>query len=127
MFTREISKTAEKLEQLTGMSGFDQMAEFDPEMAWFTDFKKRLEWFKTDVACEGCRDEGRQFHAGCELRRCCMEKKVDFCYDCGNYPCDVVEGFKAQAPYFEDNLRKIREMGLEAYIKEQMTAGLPGM
>lgn len=127
MYTREISKTAEKLAQLTAVSGFEQMAEFVPEMAWYTDFKKRLEWFKNDVVCDQCRGEnkGCHFHPDCELHQCCLEKKVDFCFNCPDYPCAVFEEFKNQAPYFEENLQKIREMGVEDYIKTQMIQDLP--
>lgn len=122
MYTREIGETAEKLGRLATASGFDEMAEFVPGMEWFTDFKIKLEWFKTDAVCNGCRDEGRQFHDSCGLRQCCKEKKVDFCHNCHKYPCAVAEEFKIQAPYYEDNLRKIREIGLEDYIREQVVA-----
>ena len=125
MYTREISRTSEKLENLTAQAGFNQMAEYLPDMAWYTEFKEKLAWFRENVVCDGCRSDGRQYHEGCTLRDCCSARGIDFCPNCDNYPCNTVEEFKAQSPYFADNMKRIREVGVDAYIEEQKKAGLP--
>ena len=117
LYSRTISKAAENLGQLTTMVGFDQMAEFLPEMAWFKDFKGYLKWLKENAVCDGCRHKGKQFHKSCELRNCCTERETEFCHECGQFPCTVVDAFDNQAPYFLENLKKIMDLGLEEYRK----------
>ena len=125
MYTREISHASDKLEQLTSQVGFDQMAEFSPDMAWYPEFKQKLTWIKANIICDGCRGDGRQYHRGCTLRECTKAKGIDFCINCDNYPCGTVEEFKTQSPFFQGNMERIREIGVEAFIEEQIKAGMP--
>ncbi|OIP23377.1 hypothetical protein COX95_01005 [bacterium CG_4_10_14_0_2_um_filter_33_32] len=75
--------------------------------------------------CIGCRSRNKQcaFLKGrCELLR---ENKIDFCYQCENFPCDNLK--KLEARYkkknwdtsFIENNERIKSIGLEKFILEQ--------
>ena len=42
--------------------------------------------------CDGCRaDTGRIFCSGCEIRICAVEKGIENCAHCNDYPCEKLE------------------------------------
>ena len=38
--------------------------------------------------CVGCKSGGEK--SICEIRDCAKEKGLDFCYNCGDYLCDLL-------------------------------------
>jgi competence CoiA-like predicted nuclease len=58
----------------------------------------------------------------CELLK---NKKVQFCYECSDFPCENLQKLdkryekKGWDVSFSDNNRRIKEIGLEKFIKEQ--------
>lgn len=58
--------------------------------AWSTD-EERLEL--GDIDCDGCTVGGRlhSFCAVCEVRSCGLERGVENCAYCGEYPCGKLE------------------------------------
>jgi hypothetical protein len=68
--------------------------------------------------CQGCRKQECHLFRNCKVKDCYKEKKVDFCYQCSDFPCDQTG--------FDENLnqrwlkinQKIREIGLENYYSE---------
>ncbi|HMK47352.1 MAG TPA: DUF3795 domain-containing protein [Methanocella sp.] len=73
--------------------------------------------------CDGCRNTANlctshsQHWGGCHHRNCCIEKKLDGCWECPVFPCDkdmfdtTVHGVKIRA-----YARCIREDGKERFI-----------
>lgn len=57
----------------------------------------------------------------CKFRRCTMEKEIDFCYDCDEYPCPELHAFmNDQWPHhwtMEPNLIFIKEYGKEKWLE----------
>lgn len=46
--------------------------------------------------CDGCRAEGGRLFSGClecEIRKCAIEKKVESCAFCTDYPCENLHRF----------------------------------
>lgn len=42
--------------------------------------------------CDGCRaEDGRLFCTGCQIRKCAVEKGIESCAYCGDYPCEALE------------------------------------
>jgi hypothetical protein len=42
--------------------------------------------------CDGCKAEtGRIFCTGCEIRICAVEKGIENCAYCSDYPCKLLE------------------------------------
>lgn len=62
------------------------------------------------INCDGCLSEGRLFLycQTCEKRRCCMEKCLENCAYCENYPCSELDGVFRNAPYAKTTLDEIR-------------------
>jgi len=47
------------------------------------------------------------------------EKKVTWCFECEDFPCEKLVGFQAswQIPIL-DNLREIKELGVDEWLKK---------
>ena len=43
-----------------------------------------------NVRCDGCRANGRLADTQCKARPCAMEREVDSCAACDDFPCDKV-------------------------------------
>ena len=85
-------------------------------------------------SCLGCGSEDhsqkRKSKWKCNIRKCCFEDKdLDFCIDCSDFPCQLLEKklknshpgetrFKYRHEIY-DNLRGIKEIGVENWLKEQ--------
>lgn len=75
-------------------------------------------------ACKGCRDgDGCVFFKGCETRACALERKAEFCFACGDYPCRRLLPAAEGAAFYPHNLKlynleRIRSTGPEAFLAE---------
>lgn len=59
-----------------------------------------------------CKDGGG--NPECTIRKCCLKKRIDGCWDCDNFEsCD-----KLKDQYIH-NIKQIKELGLDSYIKER--------
>ena len=83
----------------------------------YLEFKEMLSFF-SEGSCMGCRKQDCHLFKGCGVKQCYKDKKVDFCYQCIDFPCNNTG--------FDENLKrrwlsineKIREIGLESYYNE---------
>jgi len=42
--------------------------------------------------CDGCKAEtGRLFSTSCDIRNCAVQKGIENCAYCDNYPCELLE------------------------------------
>jgi hypothetical protein len=60
---------------------------------------------------------------GCPVRKCCVAKGVDFCFECSEFPC-VQWGEKSKYSNVftkakKERLQKMKEIGIEEWIKAQ--------
>jgi len=114
----DIRRTSEKLRWLLG--DFDRYAErfarFSPVFKNYPAFKELLAYF-AQADCEGCRS-GRGKYPNCEVVKCHLEKGVDFCFQCDEFPCDKAN-FDADLKrrWIRMNNR-MKEVGVEAYLVE---------
>ncbi|PLX43750.1 MAG: hypothetical protein C0609_07500 [Deltaproteobacteria bacterium] len=47
-----------------------------------------------DIHCDGCLSDERFMHCKqCELRNCSMERELEGCHQCGDFPCEHIETF----------------------------------
>jgi len=77
------------------------------------------------VRCLGCRESGCLIIPGeCATKSCIASKKIDFCYQCDEFPCnrlhpcfDKSEKFPQNFKLF--NLCRIRAVGLERWAEEE--------
>ncbi len=92
----------------------------DPVFDKYPDFKQMLDYFASEN-CKGCRKENCKLFKNCGVRNCHTEKKIDYCFQCDEFPCDRTN--------FDEHLynrwvklnERIRETGVEAYYKRTKT------
>ena len=56
----------------------------------FDEFLKALKWLASQgKPCKGCRfGGGWSWWGDCPVRDCCIQKGVNFCYQCEDFPCE---------------------------------------
>ncbi len=87
----------------------------------FDAFVKGLQWLALHKEpCKGCRfGGGWSWNPDCEIRICTMEKGVDFCYQCEEFPCKTLQ----TEPFFErkkgiiDANTQIKAIGIKKYMQ----------
>lgn len=70
--------------------------------------------------CEGC---DATYQQNCEFVQCCRRHRVESCAFCVEFPCAMIVKFsKEEWEHHQvvlDNLRRIKEIGIEAWLTEQ--------
>ncbi len=77
-----------------------------------------------DILCDGCLGNGRvaSFCRRCAIRACPKDKSnVTLCSDCPDFPCSRITDFNNDGMTHHaevlDNLRRIREIGIQEWAK----------
>jgi hypothetical protein len=91
----------------------------DPVFRKYPDFKAMLDYLASEN-CKGCRNEQCKMFSDCGVRGCHQEKRIDFCYQCDEFPCKRTN--------FDENLYKawvrineiIRNEGIEKYYEKTL-------
>jgi hypothetical protein len=86
----------------------------EPLFLKYPEFKEMLDYFST-WKCRGCRKEKCVLFKNCNVRDCCENKRVDYCFQCPEFPCNNT-GFDEhlQNRWKMVNI-KMNECGVEAY------------
>jgi hypothetical protein len=76
------------------------------------------------LRCLGCKSETiAVFCVDCEMRQCARDRGIDSCGECGEYPCKMLESFRAdEHPHHSvvlKNLERMKEKGPDAWLEEQ--------
>lgn len=89
----------------------------EPVFAKYPDFKEMLNHF-ANVECKGCRNDKCKLFLNCKVKQCSKDNKVDFCYQCNEFPCKI-HGFDEhlEQRWIKIN-NKMKEIGVEGYYKE---------
>ncbi|MBX5326910.1 DUF3795 domain-containing protein [Candidatus Bathyarchaeota archaeon A05DMB-4] len=99
----------------------------DAIVAWFK--KERNKIVKPDhVRCEGCRGSLEAHWSGdCKMMLYAKRNWFDYCFECEEFPCASVKEFSDDgSPHHKrtvENAKKMREIGIEAWIEEQKKKG----
>lgn len=78
-----------------------------------------------EVECRGCRIEGGcVFHKDCRTLECNRDKKLDFCYQCDDFPCEKLQPASQGAEHYPHNYKlfnlcRIQKVGLEKWAVEE--------
>lgn len=117
-FKGDIRHHSQQLRELLG--SFERYAErfskFISVFKFYPGFKKSLDYF-TEADCKGCR-KGTCKYPDCGVINCYKVKRVDFCFQCNEFPCDKTN--------FDPDLKKrwlymntrMKEIGVAAYYEE---------
>jgi len=78
-----------------------------------------------EVACGGCRaEQGRCRYAqfDCATWNCAQEKRVKYCFECGEFPCGLLTPTAKGASFPHNmkvyNLCRMKLLGLDTWIEE---------
>jgi hypothetical protein len=93
-------------------------------------FVKNYQMDESKTGCTGCRSiEGKcyflqklGFSSQCKIYRCAKGKGAEFCYECGDFPCELLQPLADGADKFPHNLKVynlclIQKMGVENWGK----------
>lgn len=88
-------------------------------------------WFQENIdpniekiSCEGCRGpESECWTPDCYFRQCARKRKFEYCFECPDMPCDKLKEFVSDGMAHHartvENMKKMKEMGLEKWIASQ--------
>ncbi|MEM3458845.1 MAG: DUF3795 domain-containing protein [Candidatus Bathyarchaeia archaeon] len=96
-----------------------------------------LEWFRRErnkilkpeqIRCEGCRGPlEAHWSDDCKMMLCAKKKGFQYCFQCREFPCAHVTAFSSDGvPHHKrtvENSKKMKEIGLNAWIAEQKKKG----
>lgn len=75
-----------------------------------------------EARCYGCRSAKRLVYCrDCKMSACAAERGIDFCSQCGEFPCAELKQFQAAMPHRSDlwaNLERIRSAGYRQWLEE---------
>ena len=117
----EIQTSSKQLEKTLGnfavyAKRFSEVLE-EPAFAQYPAFNEFLHYLTT-TECSGCRTGKCMLFKTCGVQPCSAEKRVDFCFECEQFPCKHTG--------FDEHLYKryvainqhIQKIGIEAYYEE---------
>lgn len=99
----------------------------DEIVEWFG--KERNKVVKPDqVRCEGCRGPlEAHWSEDCKMMLCAKNKGFNYCFECEEFPCAFVREFSEDGvPHHKktvENAKRMREIGIEAWVEEQKRKG----
>ena len=121
-YTGVIADAAGKFKAVLERYRFDMTAKgvFPEELRNYDAFSEAL-GFMAGLRCTRICREREDTGTSCEVRRCCRERGLYACHECGGFEaCDKLRS--ALGGIYADsclkNLRAVREMGLEDWLTE---------
>ncbi|MFW9818785.1 MAG: DUF3795 domain-containing protein [Candidatus Thorarchaeota archaeon] len=113
-----IRKTSLQLQKLLG--SFDIYAErfssFLPIFKEYQSFKILLKYF-AEENCPGCRN-GSCLYPDCGVRDCYKAKRVDYCFQCDEFPCEKSNFDELLKQRWVQINKRMEEIGIESYYQE---------
>ncbi|MEW6570881.1 MAG: DUF3795 domain-containing protein [Nitrospirota bacterium] len=76
-----------------------------------------------ELLCHGCRSEKQCYYSKsiCTMAKCAIDKGIDFCGQCPEYPCKNLRSFQAELPHRIElwkSQERIKEAGYEKSYAE---------
>ncbi|HWP98759.1 MAG TPA: DUF3795 domain-containing protein [Syntrophomonadaceae bacterium] len=92
-------------------------ADINPILTYYPQFEEILKSL-AQAACSGCRGNNVLCPIECVASQCTREKGVDFCFQCGEFPCSKQIDPHTQERWLKYN-RRMKEIGVEQFYDEQ--------
>jgi len=106
---------AGELKRLVDTVGYDWVG-FAVKSFRFEEFRKGLEWF-AGAQCPMCLNGGG---APCENRKCAIQRKLESCLLCEDYPtCQHTTYQRDRYPFVVENYERVRQVGFQKYLEEE--------
>lgn len=90
-----------------------EVKEFD-----YTEFRKALDFFSkkdTWLICSKCCIGG-DGNPDCEIRKCCKDRGLEVCFECSEFPCDIVKGGTKMIERAEE----YKKLGKDEWLRQQV-------
>jgi predicted RNA-binding Zn-ribbon protein involved in translation (DUF1610 family) len=76
------------------------------------------------LRCHGCKSViNAVYCVECDIKACAASKKIDYCFQCSDYPCPRLVSFRnddsAHHSIVLQNQSRLRTQGLERWLAEQ--------
>jgi hypothetical protein len=74
-----------------------------------------------NVVCDGCMSENTfQFAKTCSIRACAVEKSLEGCYQCDDFPCNNINSFPFEISrnMMLEAIPRWKELGTERWVAE---------
>lgn len=121
-FNGTLVRAAKRLLILAGRSGSLSLIAKGSNACDFDEFMKGLRWLASqELPCKGCRFEGGwSWWPDCPVRDCVIEKGIEFCHQCRDFPCKKLkEGpLLANKWAIVETNNQIKSIGLERHIEK---------
>jgi len=116
----EIKQLSSRLVELLGNYGrvAKMKEELNPIFKNYPVFAEILKNF-AGASCGGCRSENVQCFIVCEAKDCCREKGLDFCFQCGEYPCEKQFSGRRLRELWKKKNDRMKEIGVVQFYNEQ--------
>jgi hypothetical protein len=110
-----IPRKAQELQDTMRKEGYERWAQEIPGFKPFWEFLSGLAKGGPGGTCR----EGTCGAPFCAIRKCARGKKIDICVECAEYPCKKIAGVAKGYPTLLADGKRMKEIGVEAWIKEQ--------
>ena len=88
-----------------------------PWIGDYSEFSKVLSHLES-LKCAGCGAGGG--NPWCSIRRCCQKRGFTSCAECSEFPCKKLDWITKRYDQWNlRNLERIREVGIERWLREQ--------
>lgn len=92
----------------------ERFAAMNPVFKNYGQFRELLDYLSRG-SCGGCREAGCLF-TECKVTECAREQGVDFCYQCGEFPCDRHGMPDGLAQRWQSNNEAMQRMGPDTWF-----------
>jgi len=96
-----------------------------------------VQWFKEkrnktlqpeQIRCEGCRGPlDAHWSEDCRMLSCATQRGLQYCFQCSDFPCTKLKDFCSDGVAHHkrtvENLARMKEIGVQAWIAEQKAKG----
>jgi len=117
--TGEIKELSIRLSKL--LKGYERVAKIkskiNPAFEGYSKFEEVMKVF-AEASCGGCRSDNEKCPINCHAKICHKEKKVDFCFQCNEFPCEKQTDERIIERWIKKN-KRMKEIGVIEFYCEQ--------
>lgn len=123
---RAIAQVAADFKELIAAHGSPNwVANYEGLGFSFDDFQKGVDFFCDEGAWSYCQVPCREGGGApcCKIRSCGNEKGVRICFECPEYPCELISSLSEKNPRAIEEEKRFRSLGMEKWLelKEEMS------
>lgn len=93
----------------------ERLSAFEPVFKNFNVFWELLEYL-AQGSCSSCREGECAFFA-CPVKDCIVEKGVDFCFQCAQFPCENPGLTERLTKKWRNNNEEMKRIGVESFFE----------